>query len=168
MVSVSESTVIPAPDQEVWKVLADVENARNWNGAWTRIELTSSQRHGLGTTFAAHTEVGDVFEFEISEWTPPERIAFSPIRGEGERFAIMLDRHEFQLSAVGDDATLVKLTAHATAHGLKRHVIARLFWPGYQKQGLKVALDGLQAGFEPEPQAQAEEEAAESGSPAAE
>lgn len=168
MVSVSESRVIPAPDQEVWKALADVENARKWNGAWTRIELMSPQRHGLGTTFAAHTEGGDVFEFEITEWTPPERIAFSPIRGDGERFAIMLERHEFQLSPAGEGLTAVKLTAHATAHGLKGHLIARLFWPGYQKQGLKVALDGLQAGFEPETETQTEEEAAESGSPATE
>lgn len=158
--------MIPAPAQEVWKVLADVENARKWNGAWTRIELSSPQRHGLGTTFVAHTEGGDVFEFEISEWTPHEMIAFSPIRGEGESFAIMLDRHEFQLSPAGEGVTFVRLTAHATAHGLKGHLIARLFWPGYQKQGLKVALDGLQAGFEPE--MEIEEEGAESGSPAAE
>ena len=166
MPSVSESRVIAAPDQEVWGVLADVENARRWNAAWTLIEITSAQRHGVGTTFLAHTEGDEAFTFEITDWTPPETIAFAPIRDEGERFAVMLDHHEFQLSAISEDETLVKLTAHATAHGLRGHVVARLFWPGYQRAGLKAALDALQAAFDSE--AEEEEEAAESGSPSLE
>src|SRR5574341_2191539 len=105
MASVSESRVIAATDSEVWAVLADVENARKWNGAWTGIEITSSQRHGLGTTFVARTEGGEAFTFEISEWTPPEIIAFSPIRDEDDRFAVMLDSHEFRLSPAPEDAT---------------------------------------------------------------
>lgn len=166
MVSVSESRVIGAPVQEVWETLADLENARRWNGAWTRIEITSSQRHGLGTAFVAHTEGGQDFAFEISEWSPPERIAFSPVRDVDERFGVMLDSHEFELSPVDDGATWVKLTAHATAHGLRGLIVSRLFWPGYQREGLKTALDALQATLEPE--TEAEEEAAESGTPAAE
>ena len=166
MASVSESRVIAAADQEVWAVLADVENARRWNRAWTHIEITSAQRHGLGTTFVAHTEGDDAFTFEITDWTPPESIAFSPVRDDEERFAVMLDSHEFRLSAAGEGDTLVRLTARATAHGLRGHVVARLFWPGYQRDGLRSALDALQAACEPE--AGAEEEAADPASPAAE
>ncbi len=147
-------------------MLSDVEDARKWNGAWTRIEITSTQRHGLGTTFLAHTAADEAFVFEISDWEPPESIAFSPVRDEGERFAVMLDRHEFHLSAVSEDETLVRLTAHATAHGLRGHFVARLFWPGYQREGLRGALDALEAAFDSE--AETEDEAAGSGSPAAE
>jgi uncharacterized protein YndB with AHSA1/START domain len=166
MASVSESRVIAAAPQEVWGVLADVENARRWNSAWTRIEITSSQRHGLGTTFTAHTEGGEDFAFEITDWSPPEAIAFSPVRDEGERYGVMLDSHNFALSAVAEDGTLVRLTARATAYGLRGHVVARLFWPGYQRHGLQVALDALQAVLEPG--IEEEEEGAEAGSPAPE
>ena len=168
MASVSESRMIAAAPQDIWGVLADIENARRWNAAWTRIEVTSSQHHGLGTTFTAHTEGGDQFVFEITEWSPSEVIAFSPVREEEERYGILLDSHAFQLSEAGDGGTLVKLTARATAHGLRGHVIARLFWPGYQKHGLRLALDALQAIFEPPEDTQDsddEEEKAEAGSP---
>jgi uncharacterized protein YndB with AHSA1/START domain len=166
MPSVSESRIIAATPQEVWSVLADVENARRWNKAWTRIEITASQRHGLGTTFVAHTESGDSFAFEVTKWSTPETIAFTPVREPGERHGVMLDYHEFNLSPAGEEGTVVKLTAKATAHGLRGHVVARVFWPGYQKQGLQQALDALQAVFEPEAGEEDEEEAAEAGSPA--
>jgi uncharacterized protein YndB with AHSA1/START domain len=166
MASVSESRIIAAAPAEVWGVLADVENAQRWNGAWTRIEITSPQRHGLGTTFIAQTESGDQFTFEISEWSAREKIAFSPIRDEGETYGVVLDSHTFTLSPAGEDATHVKLTARATAHGLRGHLVTRVFWPGHQKQGLRMALDALQAVFEPETGDEEEEEAAEAGSPA--
>jgi uncharacterized protein YndB with AHSA1/START domain len=158
--------MIAAAPQEVWGVLADVENARRWNSAWTRIEITSSQRHGLGTMFTAHTEGGENYAFEITEWFPPEAIAFSPVRDEGESYGVMLDSQMFQLSPAAEDGTLVKLTARATGYGLRGHVVARLFWPGYQRQGLQLALDALQAVFDPA--IEEEEEGAEAESPAAE
>jgi uncharacterized protein YndB with AHSA1/START domain len=166
MASVSDSRVIAAAPQEVWVVLADVENARRWNGSWTRIEITSSQRHGLGTTFTAHTEGGDNFAFEITQWSPPATIAFSPVREEAESYGVMLDSHTFQLSPVADSGTLVRLTARATAYGLRGHAVARLFWPGYQRHGLQLALDALQAVFEPD--VEGEEEGAEAESAASE
>ena len=158
--------MIAAAPQEVWGVLADVENARRWNGAWTRIEITSPQRHGLGTTFTAHTEGGDDYAFEITEWSAPETIAFSPVRPDDESYGVMLDSQTFQLSPVAEDGTLVRLTARATAHGLRGHVVARLFWPGYQRHGLRLALDALQGVFEPD--VEGEEEGAEAESPASE
>ena len=158
--------MIAASPEEVWGVLADVANARRWNGAWTRIEITPPQRHGLGTRFTAQTEGGEDYAFEITEWSPPEVIAFSPIRGEGESYGIMLDSHTFQLSPVADGGTLVRLIARATAYGVRGHFVARLFWPGYQRHGLQLALDALQEVFEPE--AEGEEEGAEAESPASE
>ena len=168
MASVSESRIIAATPQEVWGVLADIENARRWNAAWVRIEISSSQRDGLGTTFTAHTESQDKFVFEITEWSPPKVIAFSPVREEEERYGIVLDSQMFRLSQAGDGATLVKLEARATPHGLRGHFVARLLWPGYQKHGLRSALDALQAIFEPPEDGDAIDDAgegAEAGSP---
>jgi len=157
MASVSESRVIAATPVEVWAVLADVENARRWNAAWRKIEVTSPQRTGLGTTFVAHTEGGDEYSFEITEWSPPQRIGFAPIRNEEERYGIVLDSQVFELSEVGEGHTLVKLTARATAHGVRGHVVARLLWPGYQRHGLQLALEALQALFEPDAEGEAGE-----------
>jgi len=165
MASVSESRIVGATAGEIWAVLADVENARRWNATWRKIQITSSQRHGLGTTFVAHTEGGDEYAFEITEWDPPIRIAFAPIRDQGERYGIVLDSQVFELSEVGEGDTLVKLTARATAHGLRGHIVARLFWPGYQRHGLQLALEALQALFEPE--AEGEEEEGAGAGPAA-
>ena len=58
MPSVSVWREIPAPVADVWKVLSDVENARRWNRAWDNIQITSAQRHGVGTTFRIRLPAG--------------------------------------------------------------------------------------------------------------
>ncbi len=169
MPAISESRVIAAAPEDVWKTLSDLENARRWNKAWTRIEILSTQHHGLGTAFRAHTESGDSFDFEITEWVPPNTIAFSPVRADEESYGIVLDSHTFQLTSVGDGDTSVKLTARATAHGFRGHLAARFLWPGYQKYGLRLALDAVQDVFEPLERDEAERvEEAEADSPASE
>ena len=151
MPRVSASRLIPAPQGKVWSVLSDIGNARRWNRSWSRIEMTSTQTHGTGTSFRAHTEEGPVFDFVVSEWVAPEYIAFSPIHDEHERYEIMLESHAFRLQPAEDNHTLVELTAHASAHGIRGRLVALFFWPGHQKHGLEAALDALQSAFEPEP-----------------
>lgn len=169
MPAVSESRVIAAAPEDVWKALSDLANARRWNKAWTRIEILSTQHHGLGTAFRAHTESGDSFDFEITEWVPPSTIAFSPVRGDDESYGIVLDSHTFQLTGVGAGDTNVKVTARATAHGFRGHLAAQFLWPGHQKQGLRLALDAVQDVFEPLERDEVEEvEEAEADSPASE
>ena len=150
MARVSASRVVRASQREVWALLSDVANARRWNAAWQEIELTSSQTHGAGTTFAAHTETGETYEFEVCEWVSPERIAFCPIERETDepRYSITLESHTFQLSPAADDSTVVELTASAKARGLRGRLIATFFWPGHQKAGLNLALDNVARVFE--------------------
>lgn len=149
MPKVSVSRVIPARQGELWATVSDIQNARRWNTAWTRIEITTEQTHGPGTRFRAHTEGGETFDFEVTSWVAPEFIAFSPIRDERERYGITLESHAFRLQAVGEEETLVELIAHATAHGVRGRFTALFFWPGYQKEGLNLALDSLEALFTP-------------------
>lgn len=154
MASVTVSRVVRAPQREVWALLSDIQNAGRWNKAWSRIELTSNQRHGLGATFRTVHEGGETYDFEVCEWAAPDRIGFCPIRREGEpTYSIMLDAHVFDLSAVSDDETMVELSAHATPHGLRGRFIALFLWPGHQKEGLNSALESIAAVFEGEPPA---------------
>lgn len=145
-------------------MLSDITNARRWNTWWTRIEVTSGQAHGAGTTFRAYTEGGDTYDFTVSDWVAPEYIAFRPLRDESERHNIMLESQAFRLQPAGEDSTIVELTSRASAHGLRGWFLGLFFWSGYQKPGLNAALDALQAVFEGEGSAHATDVEAPSGS----
>jgi uncharacterized protein YndB with AHSA1/START domain len=160
MPSVTVTRAIAASREEIWDILSDIEEANRWNTAWTRIELLSGQTHGSGTAFRAHTKTEEVFDFEISVWDAPERIAFTPIRNEdSELYSINLEAHAFSLMPLEEGETLVKLAAHASTRGFRGLLLGAFFWRGYQKQGLNTALDSLQALFEgdDEPEADADE-----------
>lgn len=151
MARVTASRLIHAPQADVWAVVSDIANARKWNKSWRKIEFTSPQTHGVGTTFRASMG-GDasMYEFEVCDWSAPDRIAFCPVHGEDEGgYSISLESHVFEL-APADDGTLVQLTANARPHGFRGHVVAMLFWPGHQKQGLNSALDAISGIFEPD------------------
>jgi uncharacterized protein YndB with AHSA1/START domain len=151
MPTVAVSRVIRAPQQEIWSAVSDIENARRWNEAWKDVEITSTQRHGIGMTFAATNADGDTYAFEVCEWSAPDRIAFCPIRDPLEpRYAINLDSHTFELHPVSDDETEVTLMASATSSGIRGYFIGTFFWPGHQREGLNTALSALQAVFEPD------------------
>jgi uncharacterized protein YndB with AHSA1/START domain len=154
MPSVTVSRTIGAGPDELWSILADVEQARRWNPAWSSIEITSTQRHGIGLTFRAHLDGGEAWDFQVCDWSPGELISFAPIREPGERYAINLESHSFRLRPADEGATRVDLTAVASAHGLRGRFIGVFFWRGYQKQGLNEALESLAAIFEPATQEQ--------------
>jgi uncharacterized protein YndB with AHSA1/START domain len=148
----SVSRPIAAPQREVWALLSDVQNARKWNKAWVRIEFTSGQHHGIGTIFRARMEGGDdFFDFEVCEWSAPERISFCPVRKPGEQlYSITLDRHTFEVHPLSETECEVTISAKATARGIKGRFLAMFFWRGHQIDGLNVALDNIQGIFEPE------------------
>jgi uncharacterized protein YndB with AHSA1/START domain len=145
MASVTVSLVIPAPRDEVWAVISDVANARRWNASWTRIEIITEQTQGKGTRFRTHNrEADDTFEFEISDWTAPEYIAFAPVRDpEERRYDISLDWHAFRLTPEEGGKTRVDLTASATTRGIRGRFVGMVFWPGHQRAGLTQALRSL-------------------------
>jgi uncharacterized protein YndB with AHSA1/START domain len=151
-----ESRIIAAPVADVWAAITDLESAARWNQAWQRVEYLSSQRQGVGATFRAHTQDGLAHDFRISEWAPQEYVAFAPLphAPEEQRYLITLESQAFLLEPA-DDRTKVTLFAAAAGHGLRGWLTARFLWPGYQRQGLRTALDALQAIFEP-PQGEAD------------
>jgi uncharacterized protein YndB with AHSA1/START domain len=152
MPTVTVRRAIGAPQEEVWAAIADIERAARWNQTWQRIEFLSSQREGAGTTFRAHAEDGDVAEFEVVAWRPPEFIAFAPRpdpSGSGD-YWITLESHAFYLQPAGGEGTELHLMATARSHGLRGWFRARVFWSDHQKPGLHRALEAIAALFEPE------------------
>ena len=91
----------------------------------------------------------DAFDFEVCDWSAPERIAFCPIRQPSEMYSITLDKHIFEVRALTAGESEVTVTAKARAHGIRGRVIAMFFWSGHQQEGLNVALDSIQTVFEP-------------------
>jgi uncharacterized protein YndB with AHSA1/START domain len=151
MPTTSESRLIAAPRADVWAAITDLEAAARWNQVWQRVEYLSSQREGADTTFRAYTEDDLTHDFRISEWEPPQHVAFAPLQYEpGEkRYLITLESQSFLLEPVGDDHTNVTLSATAAGHGLRGWLVTTFFWPGYQRHGLARALDALAELFEP-------------------
>jgi uncharacterized protein YndB with AHSA1/START domain len=144
-----ESRLIAAPVADVWAAVTDIEAATRWNQAWQRVQFLSGQREGVGATFRAFTEDGLAHDFRISEWAPPELIAFAPVREQEEGpYLITLESQSFLLRPAAEDLTDVKLFATVNGHGLRGWFAARFVWPGYQREGLRLALDNLQALFE--------------------
>lgn len=151
MPTTSVSRIIAAPQGAIWAVLSDIEHANRWNKAWISIRFTSGQTHGTGTTFRATMEGGeDAFDFEVCDWSAPERIGFCPIRSPGELYSITLDSHVFEVRVLSDNESEVTITAKASAHGVRGRVIAMFFWSGHQQDGLNAALDAIQSVFEPD------------------
>ncbi len=145
------SRIIGASQAQLWALLSDVEHADRWNRAWTEIEMTSAQTHGVGTRFRAKMEGGDdFFEFEICDWSAPERIAFCPVHAAHELYSITLESHVFQVRAISDQESEVTITARATARGLRGRVVSMFFWANHQEGGLNHALDAIQRLFQPE------------------
>ena len=145
-----ESRTIAASVGSVWAAIADLEAAASWNHAWRRVEYLSDQREGEGTAFRAHTEDGLAHDFLISAWVPLQQIAFAPVPDEAEkRYMITLESQAFHLRPDGEERTHVNLFATAAGHGPRGWLLARFVWPSHQRQGLRSALDALQALFEP-------------------
>src|SRR3972149_8923158 len=132
MPTTSESRLIAAPQAEVWAAITNLEAAARWNQVWQRVEYLSSQREGGDTTFRAHTEDGLAHDFRISEWEPPQYVAFAPLprqEPQEKRHLLVLDSQSFRLEPAGDDHTNVTLSATAAGHGLRGWLAVPLLWP---------------------------------------
>jgi hypothetical protein len=147
----SESRVIAAAPADIWSAITDLERAARWNRNWQRVEYLGTRREGVDVSFRAHTEDGLAHEFRISEWTQEELVTFVPVRDDAAepRYMITLVAQTFRLRSLDEERTDVILSAEAAGHGLRGWLAARFVWPAYQRQGLRSALDSLQALFEP-------------------
>jgi uncharacterized protein YndB with AHSA1/START domain len=142
--SASVKRVVDAPVQEVWAVISDLEHAKQWNHAWDSIEITSAQRHGVGTTFRANVGEGMAFDFEVTDWSNHERLTIAPIRHPTERYPLMLEEQTFLLREAPDDMTFIELKSVASAHGVRGRIYGMFFWAGHQQGGLNEALDRIE------------------------
>ncbi len=103
MADIRVSTVIEASVDDVWAVLAHIEDHVDWMADAEEIRFTSEQRQGVGTTFECDTKVGparltDVME--ITEWVDGVVMG---VRHTG----IVTGSGQFRLGAAGPGRTEV-------------------------------------------------------------
>lgn len=88
--NVEVAVTVPAPIQEVWDDLAQLESHAEWMRDAEAIEFLTDQTEGVGTRMRVPTRVGPlttVDEMEFTRWEPPHLMAIShqgKFTGEGE------------------------------------------------------------------------------------
>jgi len=149
--TVRVSRLINAPVGEVWRVIADLEGAPRWNRAWARVRLLSGPA-GQGALLRAEAEDGWTSDLEVGGWEPERRVLFVPRPGPDEdtgRYWLVLEGQSISLQPAAEGATLVTMEARARSRGLMGLVVGWVLWPGYQRRGLRAALDALAELFPP-------------------
>ena len=70
----SETVVIHAPREAVWRALADIASIHEWNPGVQASSLTSDQAEGVGASRVCDLgRAGDLHE-EVAMWEPPRRL----------------------------------------------------------------------------------------------
>jgi len=88
--TVEVSVVVPAPIEDVWADLAQLESHSEWMRDAEAIEFLTDQRAGVGTRIRVPTRVGPlttVDEMQFTAWEPPHRMAIDhqgKFSGQGE------------------------------------------------------------------------------------
>ena len=121
------STVISAPIETVWDVIADPEQALSFMSGVTRWEVDSDDATGLGARYrmllrVGSAEVGGLIE--VVEFNPPSDFAWTSITGVDQR-------GRWRLRALSDNRTRVeiRLAAGVAGAGLAGWVAERIAQP---------------------------------------
>ena len=143
MPSVTVRRVIEAPATRVWELIADIENAHQWNKAWQKIEVLSSLSSGSGARFRAHNSDGERFDFRVVDWSPLRGFSLIPVSTEGQDEAIVVRSQTFGLVALSEREAELSLTASIVTKGLRGWIVGRTLWAGFQREGLMRALEAV-------------------------
>lgn len=101
MGTITVSTVVDAPPDDVWEAVEDIGSHVEWMHDAVAIRFTSDRTRGVGTTFDCDTAVGPLRltdRMEITRWEPGRAMGVRHVglvRGEGV----------FTLEPVGDGRT---------------------------------------------------------------
>ena len=145
MPSVTVRRVIEAPVARVWSLIADIENAHEWNNAWQKIEVLSSLPSGNGARFRAHNGDDESFDFKVADWSPLRAFSLIPVPKAGQDEAIVVRSQSFQLVSLSETQTELSLTASIVTKGLRGWIVGRTLWAGFQREGLMRALEVIAA-----------------------
>lgn len=143
MPSVTVRRVIEAPVARVWELIADIENAHQWNKAWRKIEVLSNLSSGSGGRFRAHSSDGERLDFQVVDWSSRRGFALIPVSTEGRDEAIVVRSQTFGLVALSETQTELSLTASIVTKGLRGWIVGRTLWAGFQREGLMRALEAI-------------------------
>jgi uncharacterized protein YndB with AHSA1/START domain len=140
--------VVHAPIEQVFARLTDIEGYNEWMPAkgsiLKRTQLTSPGEPALGTTFLDETKYGPT-PGEIVEFEPPHALVFHWWETNKRGRLTMEGWPGYELSAEGEDATLVRHHARLQTYGLWRASTPFLRRLAVRERTL--TLEALQASF---------------------
>jgi uncharacterized protein YndB with AHSA1/START domain len=97
VITVTVSTIIDAPIEQVWSSVERIETHVEWMQDAVSIDFESEQRRGVGTAFACLTRVGPLSttdHFVVSGWEPPALMAIEhrgAVKGDADFRLTALD-----------------------------------------------------------------------------
>jgi len=83
---IQKSMEIGAPPERIWPFFTEPEKILKWCTTFKKLEYTSEQRSGIGTSLYIEEKVtGPLMKlnFEVTEWVENERLAFRMTSGTG-------------------------------------------------------------------------------------
>lgn len=113
MTTLSNSIDIDAPAEEVFDVASDLRREQEWGQA-RRVELTSAEPVGMGSTFRAEWQGSGVVEVEYTAFDRPRRWSS---RGRNPKMDTNLTG---EVSPLGDGRSRITITTELVPHGAFR------------------------------------------------
>jgi uncharacterized protein YndB with AHSA1/START domain len=121
------ATIIAAPIETVWDVVADPGRALSFMSGVTRWEIEGDERVGLGARYrmllrVGSAEVGGLIE--IVEWDPPRELAWTSITGVDQR-----GRWRLRSLSSGRTKAEIRLAAGVAGSGVAGWIAERIAQP---------------------------------------
>lgn len=150
MKSVNETIVLPVKPENIWRVLADVENFKTWIPLVVDLKILTKGEIGLGTTWhvTKETDIGfHELDQEITLWQINKQISWHDIRSFLDQRAMtqVTDMNTvFTLHSVAG-GTMVELHASWEPVGITGRMFSSVYFKRYTQKRLKQTLSNLRA-----------------------
>ena len=145
MPSVTEYLVVEASQENVWVILTERidEWAQTLGPNGQQVELLSGKLDGVGARFSTRSLDGTRSQFEVIAWQSPDYICFAPMAIDERDNLINMESQTFRLRRLTEAKTELELSATIRTKGPRGWLLGRVFWPGFQRAGLRSALDAV-------------------------
>ncbi|MFC1687279.1 SRPBCC family protein [Patescibacteria group bacterium] len=150
MKSITETIVLPEKPENIWRVLADVENFKTWIPLVVDLKILSKEEVGLGTTWhiTKETDIGfQEIDQEINMFQKNKQISWHDIRSFLDQRAMtqITDMNTvFTLHSVAG-GTMVELSATWEPVGMAGRMFSSVYFKRYTQKRLRQTLNNLRA-----------------------
>ena len=112
MTVLSPTKLIACNRQQVWSVVAQLQQAQQWIAGLHRAEFLRGEAAGLGDIWRFNCEMGGiahVFDFEITEWIKGHRLGVRPSRQTAVVSGVQYFQFVLDLKDASPQTTLVEI-----------------------------------------------------------